>query len=72
MTVTEDPNRDDRLFIDTLHDDGKRNGNRVIRRVEYTSIQEVQEAESQVEVDPNDKSPSAELTRMLSKMNESF
>ncbi len=72
VTVTEDPNRSYRLFIDTIHDDGKRSNNRTIRRVEHTGILPVKKMKARIEVDPNDTSLMARLTRSLNKMDVSF
>ncbi len=70
VTVTEDPNRDDRLFIDTLH--SNKDGDRIMRRVEYTETSTTKEVKPMTDIDPNDMSPKANLARMFCKMDEAF
>lgn len=70
VTATEDPNRDDRLFIDTLDNNGRGNNDRVMRRVEYTRSQNLSKVESMVIPDLDDTSTSAQLQRALANLKQ--
>jgi hypothetical protein len=70
VTATEDPNRDDRLFVDTLDNNGKGSNDRVMRRVEYTRSQNPAKEKSIVIPDLDDTSTSAQLRRALANLKQ--
>lgn len=72
VTATEDPNRDDRFFIDTLDNNGRGSNDRVMRRVEYTRRQNPSRVGSIVIPDLDDTSIDAELQRELAALEKTI